>query len=61
MTMLIDYPVWFVSCDGTSGQVNARVVGALPVTTKAQQNAENADGAENAEVKSAILLGFLRE
>ena len=31
----------------------------MPVTTKAQQNADNADGAENAEVKSAILLGFL--
>ena len=33
----------------------------VPVTTKAQQNADNADGAENAEVKSAILLRFLQE
>lgn len=33
----------------------------VPVTTKAQQNADNADGAENAKVKSAILLGFLRK
>jgi len=32
----------------------------LPVTTKAQQNADNADSAENAKMKSAILLGFLR-
>jgi len=32
----------------------------VPVTTKAQQNADNADGAENAEVKSTILLGFLQ-
>ena len=61
MTMLIDYPIWFVCCDGQSGQVNARVNGVPPVTTKAQQNAENADSAENAEVKSAILLGFLLE
>ena len=30
-----------------------------PVTTKAQQNADNADGAENTKVKSVILLGFL--
>lgn len=29
-----------------------------PVTTKAQQKAENADNADNAKVKSAILLGF---
>jgi len=30
----------------------------VPVTTKAQQKAENANGAENAEWKIAILLGF---
>lgn len=32
-----------------------------PVTTKAQQKAENADNADNAKVKSGILLGFLRK
>jgi hypothetical protein len=32
-----------------------------PVTTKAQQNADHADGAENAEMKSAILLRILRK
>lgn len=32
----------------------------LPVTTKAQQKAENANGAENAKARIAILLAFLR-
>ena len=32
-----------------------------PVTTKAQQKAENANSADNAETNSAILLGFLRK
>lgn len=32
-----------------------------PVTTKAQQKAGNADSADNAEAKDAILLGFLRK
>ena len=33
----------------------------VPVTTKAQQNADTADSAENAKMKSAILLGSLRK
>ena len=33
----------------------------VPVTTKAQQNADNADGAHNAEQTDAILLVFLRK
>ena len=33
----------------------------LPVTTKAQQKAVNADGADNAERQNAILPGFLRK
>jgi hypothetical protein len=32
----------------------------LPVTTKAQQKAENADDADNAEGRNAIYRGFLR-
>jgi hypothetical protein len=30
----------------------------LPVTTKAQQKADNADGADNAEGESAIFIGL---
>lgn len=50
----------FSLCAGAPGSILLRYRTVRPVTTKAQQNADNVDGAENAEVKSAILLGFLR-
>ena len=36
-------------------------MGYVPVTTKAQQKAENADSADNAEVKRAMFIGVSAE